>query len=283
MIASGVGIFYFVGSSKGTASNYQPGATATSGQPQNPNKVATTSSGNPAATAAANTAVGATATANTVVGATATAIASNPNINPYSPGGGTPVLNDPLNSNNYNWQTYNDTATGNACQFVGNAYHIVRAGNYGGPCFAQSTNFSNFTYQVQMTFFKVGQKFSGGGIVFRADSVASTYYYFQVYESGKYTLISCAGNDCSHELAGYPAQPQAIPSFNTAPGQPNTLAVVANGSSLTIYVNGNLVVGPVTDAAYSHGMIGVYAEGGSEGGPGATADIAFSDAKVWQL
>jgi hypothetical protein len=160
---------------------------------------------------------------------------------------------------------------------------MVEVANYGGSCLAQATNFSNFAFQVQMTFLKYGKQFSGGGLVFRGDSATSKYYVLEIFESGRYTFYSCAGNDCSHGIAGYPNQPEVISSFHTGLNQTNTIAVVANGNTFTFYANGVSFAGPITDTTYTQGMIGFYAEGGSEGGPGATTDVAYSNAKVWQF
>ena len=234
------------------------------------------------ATAQANTAATAQAqaTATTQAQATATAVALH-NINPY---GGTLVMNDPLvdNSQGHQWREFNDTSIGNSCQFRDNAYHMVMVGNYGGTCIATATHFDNFAFQVQMTFFKYGQHFSGGGLVFRGNSATDQYYVLQIYESGQYSFYSCAGNDCSHGIAGYPAA-ALIPSFHLGLNQTNTIAVVANGNTFTFYANGQAFAGPIPDSTYTQGMIGLYAEGGSEGGPGATTDVAYSNAKVWQL
>jgi serine/threonine protein kinase len=227
---------------------------------------------NAQATANAN----ATATTIAQANANATATAAASTANPYPPHSGTLVLNDPLvnNSNGYNWQEYNDSSTGNACQFASDGYHVVRASNYGGPCFAQATDFSNFTYQVQMTFVRAGTSFSGGGIIIRGSG--SNYYYFEIFESGKYVLAACQGNDCSHAVAEDLSHP--ISSFHSGLNQNNTVAIVANSYSFDLYVNGSHVVGPVTDttSTSSHGTIGVFGEGGD-----ATSEVVYSNAKVW--
>ena len=204
------------------------------------------------------------------------------------PYGGTLALSDPLSSNNYGWQDFTDPNTGNSCHFLGGAYHVVAAGggNTSGTCFAQKTDFTNFAYQVQMSFVKVGTKFSGGGIAFRGDSATSKYYYFEVFESGRYDFTGCFGPgkaNCTYQIIGYPKQTGIVPAFNPVMGQPNTVAVVANGTTFDIYVNGQHAIGPITDSTFSHGMIGVYATGGIDPGVSQTAEVTFSNAKVWRL
>jgi hypothetical protein len=224
------------------------------------------------ATAIAN--ANATATAIAQKSATATAIASG--ANPYPPYNGSLVLNDPLNGNSqvHQWQVNNDSVTGNSCQFVNGAYHVVDAQNYGGACFATATDFSNFTYQVEMTFVRAGQSFDGGGIAIR--SSGNSYYYFEIFESGRYVFAACTGNDCSHAVAE--GLSQGIPSFHTGLNHPNIIAIVANGNSFELFVNGEHVVGPVSDTTNtsSHGMIGVYGSAKD-----ATTEVVYRDARVW--
>ncbi len=167
-----------------------------------------------------------------------------------------------------------ERSKGDRCQFTGGAYHVVEAPHYGGPCFASATDFNDFTFQVQMTFVQAGQSFDGGGLAIR--NSGNSYYYFEIFESGRYVFAACTGNDCSHAVAE--SLSQSIPSFHTGLNQTNTIAFVAKGNTFTLYVNGQRVVGPVTDtnSTSSHGMIGVYGEGYD-----VTTEIVYSNAKVW--
>ena len=220
------------------------------------------------------------ATRDAQIGATATvkanATATTSGANPYPPYSGLLALNDPLNENNHGhpWQVFSDNARGNSCQFVDGTYHVVDMPHYGGACFASTTDFSNFTYQVEMTFVKAGQSFDGGGIAIRGSG--NNYYYFEIFESGRYTFTACTGNDCSHAVAK--GLSQGIPSFHIGLNQPNTIAVVANGNIFNLYVNGAHVAGPVSDPKFtsSHGMIGVYGEAND-----VTTEVVYRNAKVW--
>ncbi len=264
LVAGSAGLFYYFAGNQST-----PGSGVNATATAQVNMFAT-------ATARVRATAGAQAgtTATAVVYATATAIASS--ANPYPPYSGSLVLNDPLNDNSHGqqWQVFNDSTTGNSCQFVDGAYHVVDMPHYGGACFATATDFSNFTYQVEMTFVKAGQSFDGGGIVIR--SSGNNYYYFEIFESGRYVFVACTGNDCSHAVAE--GLSQGIPSFHTGLNQANTIAVVANGNSFELYVNGEHVAGPVSDSnsASSHGMIGVYG-----GANDATTEVVYRNARVW--
>lgn len=198
------------------------------------------------------------------------------NGNPYPPYSGTLVMNDPLQNNNagYQWDVNKDATVGAACQFENGAYDITMPTHYGGPCFARNTNYTNFTYEVQMTFLQVGPSFSGGGLVFRSDG--NKYYVFEIFESGRYSFYVCVGYDCSKALAQDLTNP--IPSFHIGLNQPNRIAVVAQGNTFVLYVNGQLVKGNIVDSANtsSQGMIGLFCEGSQ-----AVTVVAYNDAKVW--
>ena len=272
LVVSSVGFFYYLG---GRYSTTNANATATARVNMFDTATAQTHATAVARSGATATAVvHATEIVNARKGATATAIASG--ANPYPPYRGSLALNDPMVDNNqgHQWQVFSDGTAGNSCQFLDGAYHVVDAPKNGGACFATATNFSNFAYQIEMTFMKAGQSFDGGGIVIR--SSGNTYYYFEVFESGRYTFVSCTGNDCSHTIAD--GLSQVIPSFHTGLNQSNTIAIEVNGFGFDLYVNGVHVDGPVSDAnkTSNHGMIGVFGAAND-----ATTEVVYKDAKVW--
>lgn len=196
--------------------------------------------------------------------------------NPYPSNNGRLALNDPLHdnsSNSYPWYEGSDT-TG-ACTFTGGAYRASASqhGNYylctPGP------SFSEFTYEVQMTVLQG----DGGGIVFRADAVNFKFYRFLINQSGSYALYRNKDNisgDATTLTAGS-LTVGSSPSIHTGLNQPNLIAVVANGSNITLYVN-HRQIAQVSDGTYSQGQIGVFAED-----EGQQTEVVFSNAKVWAL
>ena len=92
------------------------------------------------------------------------------------------ALNDPLrdNSQGHNWQKglNQNHAT---CTFVNGVYQSSQPvdGDF-HACLALATDFSNFVYEVKMT---ISSGYSGG-IIFRANQVNSTFYYFRVGQDG---------------------------------------------------------------------------------------------------
>jgi transcriptional regulator with XRE-family HTH domain len=184
----------------------------------------------------------------------------------YPPSGAKLVLNDPLqdNSHGYNWDE------SGSCAFTGDGYHVSTSiSNYTFYCAAFATDFSNFTYEVQM---KILKGYSGG-IIFRADADNSKLYYFSFDQQGNYLLTIFTGHTSSGILA------QGTSSvFHTGFGQPNLIVVVANADHLSFYVNHTYITN-VSDDTFHHGQIGIAAST-SDGG---SVEAVFNNVKVWKI
>ncbi len=204
------------------------------------------------ATATAQVNITATAQANM----TATAVASR-NPDPSFP---TLIFDDPLvdNSKGYGW----DEAK---CKFSQGAYVTSTSGGY-SYCPATNTDFSNFVYQVQVTI----TKGDCGGIVFRLNG--TVYDFFLICQDQSYAffmhntdtvLLSAAASGTS-------------PAIHRGLNQPNFLAVEAQGSSIKLYANHQLLQS-VSDENTTHGQIGVIADDLH----GHSTSVTFSNADVW--
>jgi len=225
-------------------------------------------------TATAAASLNATATAD-AANATATAVA---NTNPYVSDASTLVMNDPLSSNTQaaQWQVNSQ----GSCQFTNGSYHALAAPNLFTTCFATATNYTDFTYEIQMIFIKNAPKYSSGGIIFRGNNDQHQYYFFEVYASGRYVFQKCDKTGHCTALAGSPLDPPS-PAYHV--GQPNTLAVVAKQNTFTFYINQQPIGSQQTDTSsppYTQGMIGVLARGGLPSAP--STEVAYSNIKVWQ-
>ncbi len=189
--------------------------------------------------------------------------------NPYPPHTGSLALNDPLkdNSKGYRWDT-GLFAQGGTCSFIGGSYHVsvFLQGNL-LACNAEAVTFSNLTFEVQMTILK-GDR---GGIFFRQVGTQGPYYYFSIKIDGSYELDSFNGKTTNVLQLGSSA------AVKRGLNQPNLLAVVAQGSSIDLYVNGQSIV-RTTAINTSSGLIGVAADATDQ-----PADVAFSNARVWML
>ena len=178
------------------------------------------------------------------------------------------ALDDPLgdNSHGYNWHDSGDSL--GTCAFTGGAYH-VNAHQPGSNhyCIASPT-FSDFAYQVQMTIVKG----FAGGIIFRADYTKGNFYLFGIEQDGGYQLDFV--NNGAFQILRTRGSGTAT---NAGLNQSILLAVVANGSSIEVYVN-NKKIDSVNNSSYTQGQIGVFE---SDLNGNGTTEVVFSNAKVW--
>ncbi len=184
---------------------------------------------------------------------------------------GAPALSSSLAAqDNNNWDV-NDTTDGGGCGFNAGTYHsTLFSKNFYFPCFAHASNFSNFAFQVQMTINQGDE----GGLVFRSNSNTdlAQYYLFSITQTGDYRLV--VSKDSTHNTT---LTEDASSAIKTGIGQLNTIAVVAKGSTLYLYIN-KQYVGSASDSTYSSGMLGVFASDAS-----TNTDVSFSNAQVWAL
>jgi hypothetical protein len=208
-----------------------------------------------------------TATAQAQASATASVIAANPN--PYTPGSGQLALIDPLsdNSKGYAWDA--STHTDGTCAFSGGAYHSsTPKTQFFYVCAAETTDFSNFAFEAQM---KILQG-DCGGMIFRAESKSGKLYFLEVCQDGTYLFsryLDYTGNNVKDLAGGSSA------AITTGLNQSNVIAAVAQGSTLSIYVNKQKIAS-ASDSTFSHGQIGLFADGNSH-----PTEVAFNNVKVW--
>jgi serine/threonine protein kinase len=191
---------------------------------------------------------------------------------PYPPYTGTLALNDPMLENSAsNWQLYSDQY--GSCAFADNGYDIdyTRA-NYFLFCTAQNTDFSNFVYQVHMTFLQGDT----GGIVFRVNAAATQYYYFHISTNGFYSLDLYVDTVRSHAISlasGF------TPVIHQSLDQANLIAVVAVGNRFTLYVNKVQIADTIDpNDTYTTGQIGLIADAVN-----VPTEAVFTNAQVWVL
>lgn len=256
IIVSGVGLFSLIQANQGVTTNPATTLNATG-----------TTEVNATATAHAVTATAQpNATASAIAAATATIVAQNPD--PYRPNNGILALYDPL-SQPSQWSNASDSTFGGTCQFSNGAYHISQSKPHSlFPCIDSNSNFSNFAFEVQMTIMK-GEC---GGIVFRNDAATSKDYIFSVCQDGSYKLFLYMDNTHSNTLTS-----NSSSAIHTGLNHSNVIAVVANGSTLDLYVN-NQKIYSRSDSTYSHGQIGFIADASNN-----PTEVVYSNAKVWTL
>lgn len=199
-------------------------------------------------------------------------VAVEPLPNPYPPYSGTLRINDPLrdNSMGYSWMddSVKPTRENEGCRFCQDVYHILenRAISI-GYCLALQTNFSNFVYQIDALLL-AGTEI---GVVFRQNS-GFRFYYFYLRPEGTFGLRCNMGMQSRQLTEGY--SPAIHAGYNCA----NTFAVVADGATITLYANQQLLA-TVTDYTYQAGRIGT-AITVSDSPPG---DAVFRHVMLWTL
>ncbi|HEY6542963.1 MAG TPA: family 16 glycoside hydrolase, partial [Ktedonobacteraceae bacterium] len=215
-------------------------------------------------TATANANLTATAQANLT--ATASVIAANRN--PYA-SGGTLVMLDPLtdNTRGFGWAQGTASDSSGACTFTTAGYQVnSNKTQYYYYCPAANT-YSNFTFEAQAKIIKG----DCGGLIFRADTNAGKFYLYEVCANGSYNLYQYKDlNGDSNLLAN-----ASSPAIKSGLNQTNTLAVTAQGSTLTLYMNGQKMTS-VTNSAFTQGQVAFVADSFNN-----TTGIVFSNARLW--
>jgi hypothetical protein len=186
------------------------------------------------------------------------------------------VLNDQLKNNSgvskWGWDT--GTAAGASCTFTNGAYEITESkSNLIQACFGQKTNFSNFTFEVQMNI-KTGGTSATGGVVFRANSNTDELYVFFLDTDGNYFLDRRANSSGASTATLSKGQ---VTGYTTGFYQLHTIGISANGTQITIYVDSNKTA-QVNDPTYTSGSIGMISDYGT-----SATTVAYTNAKVWQI
>ncbi len=213
--------------------------------------------------------MGATATL-TAIAANATATATTRASIFTQATSGTSALNDPLSDNtgNHKWDQ-SSTRVDGMCVFTGGDYHALAARQgFFQPCLAQTTNFSDFAYQVQMTIDTGTQD----GIIFRANSITGSFYLFRIGIDSTYALDLYHNSKLALTLSsGYSA------AIATGLKQSNEIAVIAYKGTLYLYANQQFITS-VSDNSLNSGKIGVAAIDYS-----IPTQAEFSNAQVWKI
>jgi hypothetical protein len=187
---------------------------------------------------------------------------------------GTPMIDDPLKDDSGNVWYNEDVPPTNFCAFQGNAYHLGISTSGERFCMGFRTAFHDLAFQAQIKIIK-GEI---GGLVFRVRPTSTTYptdfYTWVIHTDGSYGFFVLNSEDSPSLRMLVTGTSSAIA---TGLNQMNTVTVIARGSHLYLYVNGQFI-NSIIDTTYTSGPIGFT--GGSNSGP---VDVAFSNVKVWNL
>ncbi|HEY3992899.1 MAG TPA: hypothetical protein VGM01_08485 [Ktedonobacteraceae bacterium] len=211
------------------------------------------------------------ATATVQAQATAAVVAANPD--PYAHG--TLIIDDQLNGTEDQLTRDRWTET-SGCTFSGGALHVLDTDpKYLKECQAPGTIANgNFTLEVTANILRGDT----AQILFRGDSLLQIGYFFSIDSTGAYSLLRLGSITLTS--TGYTT---LLHGTSQAIGrgyhQSNRLAVVALGSAITIYVNGQKI-GGIFDNNFTDGEIGLIAS--SYINHTGSTEVAFTKLRIWQ-
>ncbi len=220
---------------------------------------------------------GATATATVEQQATPTEAESDQEL--YPPKNATLILSDPMhdNSKGYKWDEATMSGkTGDAvCGFKANAYHIEKVAKGSLICDPEATQLilPNIVVEARLTVIKGSE----AGLVARFDQVNGTGYLFDVITDGSYVIDTINFNDpdiTKHYKTLHSGTNTAI---KQGLQQSNLLALLINGQSISVFVNGQFL-DTIQDASLpKSGQLGLYGHG-DDG-----LDVVARNVRAWRL
>lgn len=202
---------------------------------------------------------------NSAVDVPAAATAKAANTNPYATGG-TLIFSDTLNAANSNW----DQNVG--CAFKGDSYQVT-ATTIQSCTLNANVTLTNFVLEVKVTLLHGDL----GGFFFRENKLGnrSNAYLLDFDSKGNYQLwnytVSSAAKSIDHGFSG---------GLNTGYNQTNTIALVVQGQSITLYANGHRIRQFIDSTHSSGGLSLISSEYAHHTG---TAKAAYSDLRLWRL
>jgi hypothetical protein len=176
---------------------------------------------------------------------------------------GHPVLSDPLTAEDTNlWDI------GVHCIFTDGAYHVTSSqAHFIEYCMENASTFTNMAYQVQMTILKGDY----GGLIFRVASL-NQMYWIEISQHGSYTVTVSQGNmQCTNIAAS------SSKVIKKGLGQTNVVTVVARGSLILLYINGQYIM-YIRTKATGTGEFGFLALDTAH-----STDVVYRNVRVWRL
>lgn len=200
----------------------------------------------------------------TSVAATATVTAD-----PYASTGSLSYFDALNETTNPDWDSGATPSGTGSCQLTSNGYQVSETNiKLYNQCFQNKSTYNNFAFEVKMTI----DQGNCGGMIFRSNSAGTLLYNYIVCEDGSYALYKYTSGNSSSALAQ-----SSSSAIKTGVGQTNSIAVLANGNSLSLYVNTQKIAS-VNDSSYTQGNIGLVAAPSNH-----ATQVTYQDARVWSL
>jgi hypothetical protein len=164
-----------------------------------------------------------------------------------------------------------DQLTDGFCLFQQGAYHASSNKTHVYtlcPASPQQPVTGDMTFEVHM------QILHGdcGGLLFRGDFQQGNFYYFDVCFDGHHYLTTYKNFALLQQL---PSNSTMFPALQTNAQANVTIAIVARGSSLTFYLDGQQI-DQVSDATYTSGQIALLCFAIDR-----PTEVVFSKARLW--
>lgn len=180
-----------------------------------------------------------------------------------------PLLSDPLTQQStYQWSSAN---TNGSCRFDHRSLHIIsNQRNQLALCLTQTQTFTDIAFQATLNTYQG----SFSGLSIRADTAGQSLYLFGITPAKRYLLAAAHPDQFQAEqvLAG------GISTAIKGTQQQNTLTVIAQKTTLYLYINGHYLT-KITTPTISAGYIGLFVGDHNND----TADARFSNVKVWSI
>jgi hypothetical protein len=201
--------------------------------------------------------------------------ASTSSIMPSPTPKGPALFSDPFNNNTDGWNLQGEPGKfsvalgGGALTLEDDDNHML------WELVPGNKTFSDFKLFVDATLSR-GDQVNGYGIYIRGASnqntELATYYRFELYGDGSYAIfkgtVDASGNSNSSLLVNYTSDSAIQPQ-----GSVNHIEIVANGSSLTLIVNGQTLK-TVSDSSYTSGSVALFVSNVQNAKPGAQAKFS---------
>jgi hypothetical protein len=175
------------------------------------------------------------------------------------------VFFDPLTKSGPQWDS------GSECQFVSAGYQVSIARSGFFQWCLNTHQIGDMAYQATMEI----RQGDCGGLMYRYVD-ANDFYYFEVCQNGTYNSIDLV-NGKSNTL--YPNF-QPSPAIKQGTGQQNVIAVVVQGDTINMYVNGQNIdsatSSALTSSAFAKGQLGLIADDVS-----SSTVVTYTNALVW--
>ena len=203
--------------------------------------------------------------------------------NPYPPQTGTLIMSDPMqnNSKGYKWDeaTMNDKNGNGFCGYRQSYYHIAENAVQASTQMtiicdpeAPQLNLSNQTFEASMAV----SKGTGMGLVVRFDQTRGVGYILKVFTNGQYAIGLADLNNTDANKRFNPIRTGTNAAIKQGLNQSNVLALIANGNSISAFVNGQFIDG-LQDSSFTKGQQGVCAFGSG------TLDVTAQNVRVWRI